>query len=167
MLSSPTQIVGRHDTLHVGDLVVDILHPSLPALPDNNHSIVAHISWGNCDLLFTGDAEMEAEHALANIYGHTLHTLDAIKVGHHGSKTSTSPLLLSKIAPDTTTARWALISAGRFNRFGHPSKEVVRRLNDAGIQSWITANEGYLHVHVSEYRMVNMRTGSSLTCAYN
>ena len=167
VLSSPTQIVGRHDTLHVGDLVVDILHPSLPALPDNNHSIVAHISWGNCDLLFTGDAEMEAEHALANIYGHALHTLDAIKVGHHGSKTSTSPLLLSKIATDTTTARWALISAGRFNRFGHPSKEVVRRLNDAGIQSWITANEGYLHVHVSEYRMVNMRTGSSLTCAYN
>ena len=167
VLPTPTKIVGRHDTLHVGDLVVDILHPSLPALPDNNHSIVAHISWGNCDLLFTGDAEMEAEHALANIYGHALHTLDAIKVGHHGSKTSTSPLLLSKIAPDTTTARWALISAGRFNRFGHPSKEVVRRLNDAGIKPWITANEGYLHVHVSEYRMVNMRTGSSLPCAYN
>ena len=167
MLPVPTHVVGRNDTLQIGSLVIDILHPSLPALPDNNHSIVTHIGWGNCDLLFTGDAEMEAEYVIANTYGNDLHTLDAIKVGHHGSRTSTSEVLLSKIAPDTTTARWALISAGRFNRFGHPNDEVVRRLKHAGIASWITAREGYFHLHISGYRMTNMRTGSSIPCAYN
>lgn len=88
----------------------------------NNGSLVLLVKHRESTLLFTGDAEAEAEIAVRK-WGKLLHC-DVLKVGHHGSKTSSTPGLLSLVKP-----KFATISAGKFNRFGHPDSIILRRLN--------------------------------------
>ena len=60
-----------------------------------------------------------------------------LKVGHHGSKTSTSAPFLAAVAP-----RWAVIDVGAGNRFGHPAKETLDALKDAGVETYRTDRDG-------------------------
>ncbi len=87
----------------------------------NNGSLVLLMKHRDQTLLFPGDAEAEAEAGLRS-WGRVLRS-DFLKVGHHGSETSSTPGLLSLVRP-----RFATISAGQWNRFGHPSPIVIRRL---------------------------------------
>ncbi len=87
----------------------------------NNSSIIGKLYYGKNSMLFTGDAERTAEWALA--MGKINLKADILAVGHHGSKTSTSPEFLAAVLP-----KIAVIQVGAKNRYGHPSQETLERL---------------------------------------
>jgi competence protein ComEC len=89
-----------------------------PGFEPNDNSLVLRVTYGRRSLLLLGDAEQHTEDALASRLGH----VDVVKVGHHGSRTSSTPALLGATRP------WlAVISAGVGNRYGHPHREVLER----------------------------------------
>jgi competence protein ComEC len=92
----------------------------------NNTSIVLRIQLGQRSILLPGDAEHESEEELVQRYGSQLKS-DFLKVGHHGSRSSTSAPWLAAVQPT-----WAGISAGARNRFGHPAPYTVARLTGSG-----------------------------------
>lgn len=101
----------------------------------NNSSIVLRITYGDTSFLFTGDAEREVEQAILN-RGEELKST-VLKVGHHGSETSTSYVWLREIMPE-----YAVISVGSGNSYGHPTEEVLSRLRDAEVQTFRTDMQG-------------------------
>lgn len=101
----------------------------------NNSSIVLRIVYGGTSFLFTGDAEREVEQVLLN-RGVTLKST-VLKVGHHGSYTSTSYAFLRSVDPE-----YAVISCGKGNSYGHPHNEVLSRLHDAEIFTFRTDLQG-------------------------
>ncbi len=98
----------------------------------NNNSMILKIVFNECSFLFCGDAEFLRENELCEIYSDFLEA-DILKVSHHGSKTATSQRFLN-----FTNSRKALISAGKNNRFGHPSNEVISRLKRNKIKIYRT-----------------------------
>jgi competence protein ComEC len=92
----------------------------------NNSSIVIQLRLGQRIALLPGDAEHEAEHDLIARYGAQL-AADFLKVGHHGSRSSSSPEWLKAVQP-----KWAAVSAGSRNRFGHPVPAIEARLRESG-----------------------------------
>ncbi|MCS7229027.1 MAG: DNA internalization-related competence protein ComEC/Rec2 [Candidatus Kryptonium sp.] len=102
----------------------------------NNSSVVIKIQYGNNSFLLTGDAEKEAEEAMIRVYDTFLKS-DWIKVGHHGSETSSSPAFVLKVKP-----QWAVISVGKYNKYNHPSDIVLRRYNLIGTKIHRTDEEG-------------------------
>jgi competence protein ComEC len=127
---------------------IDVLHPDGSALanrPDpNDHSVVFRLGFGQFSALFSGDASASVEERIVNQYGELL-DVDLLKVGHHGSLTSTGERWLQASSP-----RMALISAGRGNRYGHPAPEIVTRLERAGVQVFRTDRSG--HVSLRAFR---------------
>ncbi|MBI2393474.1 MAG: DNA internalization-related competence protein ComEC/Rec2 [Deltaproteobacteria bacterium] len=122
----------------VGGAVVQVLHPCPRAEPDrgaNDNSLVLRITHGARSVLLVGDAEHEAEHAMISA-GVDLRA-DFLKVGHHGSRTSSSDAFLAAVRP-----AHAAISCGARNRFGHPHDPALARLSAAGIQVLRTDLEG-------------------------
>jgi len=105
--------------------------------PKNIHEsmIIAKLYYGLNTALLTGDAEKSLEYQLL-FYGDDLDS-DILKVGHHGSKTSTSEEFLKAVSPQV-----AIISAGRKNRYGHPHQEVIDRIRKAGVQARRTDQNG-------------------------
>lgn len=92
-------------------------------------------------VLFTGDAERRVEHQLLTSFPYKIDS-DILKVGHHGSKTSSSEAFLKAVSPDV-----AIISAGAKNRYGHPHQSVLDRLEQLGIQIHRTDIEGDITLH--------------------
>lgn len=88
----------------------------------NEHSIVARLSYGDQSFLLTGDAPKDVEVRLTQKYGNALKST-VLKLGHHGSHTSTSPIFLFYVKPSV-----AIISAGKNNSYGHPHQDVLERL---------------------------------------
>ena len=86
--------------------------------------------------MLTGDAPQEIEDYLVRTYGAQLDS-DVLKLGHHGSKTSTSDLWL-----DTVTPQYAVVSAGIDNRYGHPHQDVMQRVFKRNIQTSHTGTDG-------------------------
>lgn len=108
---------------------VRVLGPSprdYNAEASNTSSIVLRLEHGTTSLLLTGDADEEAERYLIDRWGELLRA-DVLKVGHHGSASSTTGEFLSHVQPAT-----AVISCGRLNRFGHPAPKLLGRLHMAG-----------------------------------
>lgn len=101
----------------------------------NNSSAVVKLTFGNCRVLFTGDIEAEAETALLEANRDV--AADLLKVGHHGSSTSTSEAFLQAVSP-----RFAVISCGRDNSYGHPNAQTLNRLKNAGAAVSRTDEEG-------------------------
>lgn len=101
----------------------------------NNTSIVLRITYGEVSFLFTGDAEREVEQALLAADAPLRSTV--LKVGHHGSETSTSYAFLREVAPT-----YAVISVGKGNSYGHPTQEVLSRLRDAEVKTYRTDLQG-------------------------
>lgn len=97
----------------------------------NNSSIVIKTTYGRKSFLFTGDAEAEVEAKMK------LSEADVLKVGHHGSSSSTSQILLNKVKP-----RYAIISVGKDNDYGHPTKKILDRLDEYGCEVHRTDKEG-------------------------
>lgn len=90
---------------------------------ENDNSLVSYITFLDYKLLFMGDASIDVESDILSKYN--LKDIDIFKVGHHGSKYSSSKAFIDAINP-----RVAIISAGRNNRYGHPHKEVLDNLNN-------------------------------------
>lgn len=103
----------------------------------NNNSIVGRLSYGNFSMMFTGDAEKEEEASILANKG-TLKS-DVLKVGHHGSRTSTSPDFLRAVSP-----KEAFISCGLNNDYGHPHKTTVAKLEKAKVHIYRTDRDGTL-----------------------
>lgn len=108
------------------------------ALESNAASIVLQLQLGTTEFLFTGDAPASIEQFLTAQYGQSLSS-DVLKVGHHGSKTSTDPAFVLAVDPTI-----AVISAGADNRYGHPHQEVLSTLTDR--QVYGTYEEGMVTV---------------------
>lgn len=125
------QIPTPGEEFLLGGARVRVLGP-VKAYPDtNNTSLVLRVTFGETSFLFTGDMEREAETDLLE-YGAEV-TADVLKVGHHGSSTSTGYRFLYEVDP-----RYAVISVGTDNSYGHPHEEVVSRLNDAAVTTYRT-----------------------------
>ncbi len=101
----------------------------------NNNSIVGRLSYGDFSMMFTGDAEKEEEASILSQKA-TLKS-NVLKVGHHGSRTSTSPDFLKAVAPKD-----AFISCGQGNDYGHPHKVTVDKLEKAKVNMYRTDRDG-------------------------
>ena len=106
----------------------------------NNTSIVMLLHYGHFTMLFTGDAEAPVEDYLQQKYGNRLKA-DVLKVGHHGSKTSSIYKFISKVKP-----KYALISCGNKQIYNHPNKNVVGSLQHLGAKVLTTYEHGNLTV---------------------
>lgn len=113
------------DTFTFGDAVAEVLGPVKQYADTNNTSIILLVTYGENRFLFTGDMETTAETDLIE-YGTNLKA-DVLKVGHHGSDTSTGYRFLYEVAPT-----YAVISVGEGNSYGHPHEVPLSRLEDAG-----------------------------------
>ena len=102
----------------------------------NDNSFVVRISYGARAFLFVGDAEHEEEGELL-AGGAARLRADILKVGHHGSRTSSTTAFLAAVAP-----REAVISTGVRNRFGHPSPSTLDALDKVGARVWRTDHDG-------------------------
>lgn len=124
------------DTYSLGSAKFEILGPiSGDVDGENNSSIVLRIVYKNTSFLFTGDAELEEEMEIID-EGYTLEST-LLKVGHHGSETSTSYGFLKEVLP-----QYAVISVGKNNSYGHPTEDVLSRLRDADVTVFRTDIQG-------------------------
>jgi len=120
---------------------LEILHPEHPSSNHlNNSSIVVKVTYGDISFLFTGDAEAAAEQEMLTRSGQSL-TSTVLKVGHHGSRTSTTPAFLSAVDPEVS-----VITAGAGNRYGHPHEEVLTRLSHNQVDIYRTDIHGNIIV---------------------
>ncbi len=117
----------------------------------NNASIVVKLFYKNADFLFTGDIEEAAEKKLL-VWQNILQS-DILKVGHHGSSTSTNLEFLDKVNPNI-----AVITVGK-NHFGHPSQKIIERLEDKNIQIYRTDEDGTVIIRTNgqEYWIRTLR----------
>jgi len=122
------QAIAGTCILSMPELVIDIIGPTRTDYSDHNdHSTVIKLTFGNTSYIFMGDAEEIAEsHITADV------SADVLKVGHHGSRTSTTAAFLSKVAPS-----YAIISVGK-NSYGHPTDDVLARLDNADVEVYRT-----------------------------
>ncbi len=132
--------VSAPDVIKVSDgLTLEVLFPNSDKFinsdgNENNDSIVLMVNYFDTSVLFTGDIEKEAESVLvreADI------DADILKVGHHGSYTSTSQKFLEEVSP-----KYAVISAGFGNSHGHPHDVVINRLDAADVRTYRTDRNG-------------------------
>lgn len=142
------------EVISLDGMELSILHPAPvslgvgasgtrpPPLEDaNDRSVAMLIRFGEFTALLTGDAPVQVEERLLASGSLPDGGISLLKLGHHGSRTSTSPRLLDRLHP-----RLALVSAGRGNRFGHPHPGVLGRLKVRGIPWWSTARDGGVRV---------------------
>ena len=123
------------DTFSLGSAQVEILGPVREYEEPNDTSIVLRIQYGSTSFLFTGDMESTAETDLVESGARLSATV--LKVGHHGSSSSTSYRFLREVLPD-----YAVISVGTDNKYGHPTEAVLSRLEDAEARIYRTDLHG-------------------------
>lgn len=123
------------ESFSLGDATVKILGPLKVYDETNDTSIVLRITYGELSFLFTGDMESSAEADLIDA-GIDLRST-VLKVGHHGSSTSSSYRFLKEVAP-----RYGVISVGTDNDYGHPHEEVLSRYRDADVTIYRTDLQG-------------------------
>ena len=135
---------GRIQFPYGGELAIEYPVTALPreTKETNAGSIVARFTFGETEILFTGDLPNE-EQVLPDIL-----PVDVLKVAHHGSKYSTSAIFLDRLQP-----KESVISVGK-NSYGHPSPDVLGRLGERGIRIWRTDTDGDV-----VYRCTRERTG--------
>jgi competence protein ComEC len=124
------------DTMSFGAASVRVLSPASAYQPrdsaTNDDSLVLHLSYAGHSALLEGDAEAPSEAAMLSLPASDLSS-DLLKVGHHGSKTSTIPSFLARVAPHL-----AVISVGPYNSYHHPRWETLDKLQLEGARTWRT-----------------------------
>ncbi|XOQ53325.1 MAG: hypothetical protein ACFWT7_08130 [Succiniclasticum sp.] len=134
-LPQETKVVRlrRGEVRHIGDAVFlvagdgsgqDVQH-TMPETETNAASLILAVRVGTRTLLFPGDAGQDTEEAALPWLG----PCDVLKVSHHGARTSSSPQFLERLRP-----RWAVVSVGQGNRYGHPSPDTLSRLDAVGAE---------------------------------
>lgn len=129
-------IAEAGDKYEYGSLKLEILGPLKQYEDLNNMSIVAKVSYGKTSLMLTGDAETMSENDM--LENKTVdYSADILKLGHHGSSTSTGKAWLKAVNPDV-----GIISCGEGNEYGHPHKETVNKLKQNSIEYYRTDLKG-------------------------
>lgn len=123
------------DSFDLGKAVITVLGPTTSYAEPNNTSLILMVQFGENRFLFTGDMETEAENDMLDAGAHV--KADVLKVGHHGSNTSTGYRFLYEVAPT-----YAVISVGKDNSYGHPHDEPMSRLHDADVTVYRTDEMG-------------------------
>jgi competence protein ComEC len=113
--------------------------PSVAA--KNDDSLVLRLQYGRQAMLLPGDAEKGAEHEILAESGPNELQADVLKIGHHGSKNSTTAEFLTAVRP-----RLAVISVGEGNPYGHPNAQLLERLASAGVRVLRTDSDGAIHI---------------------
>ncbi len=118
----------------LGDIAFRILAPNKASYSaTNNYSVVVKLTYGNNTFMLTGDAESESESEILAKYPASELRADFLKVGHHGSSTSTSTAFLTAVSPSI-----ASISCGEDNKYNHPHRETIEKLQGANIKVYRT-----------------------------
>ncbi len=150
---------GGHWT--VDGVSVRVLAPSLPSgaspasaadTPTNDASVVLHVHWRGFDALLMGDAPAAVEREVLALLPDT-GRIEVLKVGHHGSVTSSDSVFLSRVRP-----RLAVVSVGRRNRYGHPAPSVLRRLIRSSHRVVRTDRDGTVEVRVRPDGAMSVRS---------
>ena len=127
--------------LWLGGTKLTVLGPVKSYAETNDTSIVLRAEFGETSFLFTGDMETAAENDMLDYWNSDpkLFQSDVLKVGHHGSNTSTGYRFLNEVDPD-----YGIISCGKDNSYGHPHEEPLSRLNQAGVTLFRTDELGHV-----------------------
>lgn len=142
------KVLKQGDCLKIEkNLYIDILWPIEEQIQENvlnNNAMVMKLRYGKFSMLFTGDIEAIAEEKILDFYkekGESILKSDVLKVAHHGSKTSTTQSFFEKVNP-----KICLIGVGKNNMFGHPTAEVLERIN--GTKIYRTDEDGEIVLEV-------------------
>jgi competence protein ComEC len=128
----------RGDKLEVGEVTFSCLNPEAKEYEDKNSgSLVFWVTYGQFDLLLTGDMDQEVEQELLDKGLLSDRQLDVLKVAHHGSATASSELFLGALTPDIS-----VVSVAENNRYGHPASEVMERLETFCGNIYLTKESG-------------------------
>lgn len=142
----------------LGNALVTIIGPVRRSFDEvNNSSIVCRVTFGNTAFLFTGDAEAEEENSILE-KGEDIAS-DVIKLGHHGSSSGSGIPFLKAVSP-----KYAVISCGKGNEYGHPHEEVMHTLKVMGIETFRTDEQGTVTA-VSDGETVSWDRDPSITYA--
>jgi len=142
------------DTFTLGDATLEVLYTGTDTSDLNNTSIVFRLDFGDTSFLFTGDATDKTEELILN----KNINVDILKVGHHGSKYSTTNEFLDKVNP-----KYAIISVGNPNSYGHPNTETLTKLNNKNIEIHRTDKEGTIVVSTdgTDINITNLDTNTN------
>jgi beta-lactamase superfamily II metal-dependent hydrolase len=116
----------------------------------NNYSAVVKIQYGSTSFILTGDAEEQSEKEM--LAGGANLRADVLKVGHHGSSSSTTAAFLKSVSPG-----YAVISAGAGNQYGHPHQETLNKLTGAGVKIYRTDSDGTV-IFLSDGQALTVKT---------
>lgn len=151
-----TNILARRGMRVVIDkergIFLDILLPDgdVKNWETNDASILARLSYGKESFMLTGDLPQGRERYAVSLDSAGLHST-VLKLGHHGSRTSSSLEFLNATAPE-----YAVVSAGKDNQYGHPHKEIIDRVSALGIPILSTAEEGTI-IFETDGRTLNLK----------
>ena len=137
-----TDYICTGDLIQSGKLSLSCLYPYSDTLSSdrNGHSEVLLAEYGDFSMLLMGDLGTEGEAEIAEVWDEKKQ-VQILKAGHHGSSTSSSELFLDAVRPQI-----AVLSYGKDNSYGHPHPEVIERLEERGIASWATEEQGMITV---------------------
>ena len=139
--NAEVNIARLHDVIQVSNLSFKVHNPPDLHGSTNNNSIVLHLAFGQVDFLFMGDAEQEAEGAMMMLSSLRVPEVEILKVGHHGSRTSSSEGFLAITNPEV-----AIYMAGEGNIYGHPHEETIAALDIIGAVIYGTDVDGTIVV---------------------
>jgi competence protein ComEC len=137
------------------DLCFDILLPvgNVAGRKVHDAMLVSRLNYGDSSFLLAGDMEKNLEHYLVQAEGENLKS-DILKIGHHGSKTSTSEMFLGYVNP-----KHAVISAGKDNKYSHPHQEILDRLDRFGISILRTDETGLIRTKSNDHQVLILTAG--------
>lgn len=146
------EVMAGDIILNEANLLAEIVAPKVIDNDNqNNNSVVVKLTYGDKKFLFVGDAEKSEEDGIwTNI------KCDVLKVGHHGSTSSSSPNFLKKVE-----ASYAVISVGLGNSYGHPDDDTLKKLNERNIQTYRTDKQGTI-IFTTDGKGISVNTSPSL-----
>jgi competence protein ComEC len=149
-LRIPIAPLRAGETIRLGAVQLRVLHPPPPDWERrrvrNDDSVVLEVVYGDVAMLLTGDISADIEHAILPHLSRS--RIRVLKVAHHGSRTSSSSALLEGWRPQI-----AVISCGRGNRFGHPTAEVLQRLESIGATVMRTDRDGQVTIETDGHSL--------------
>lgn len=142
-------------TLNIGGAVLKFVHPATDYKDNNEDSVVTLLDYNNTEVLLTGDAEATTENDMVN--QNLVGDVDVLKVGHHGSNSSTTQAFLNKVKPEHS-----VISVGE-NSYGHPTSTILNRLVNSGSKVWRTDKNGNVILTSNGYTYSIKANGNPIT----